>query len=224
MKVVAVCISKYNELWQVPGVPFYCYTEGYRPILHHDNNDPERIQYLTGRYNRAIELALQKFPESEHILVADSYYLPFVSQIRGLLTKYSTLEASILGASIWYWDRSHIRACIRYYDTLSVWDMRGRKWYAEKDLPSGLIRVNGVAACFVFPVDVWVASGQFSIPYTEPQAGGTRGLKTAGYRILLDCEDRLWRTHANSPGIAEFPLWKRVRYSLGDLRRQIIHR
>ncbi len=157
-------------------------------------------------------------------MIVDSYYLPFEAEIRGLLETYNRLDKSILGASIWSWDRSHVRAFIQYYDTLSVREMRNKRWYSVNKLPKGLLDVSGVGGCFIFPYGIWEKSGGFFIPNPEPQAGGSRCLKTDGYKVLLDCDSRLWRTHYNNPGIADYPLLKRVRVSLGQLRRELIHR
>lgn len=183
-----------------------------------------RVSYLTDRYNQAVQRALGEYPMAEHIMIVDSYYLPFEAEIRGLLETYNRLDKSILGASIWSWDRSHVRAFIQYYDTLSVREMRNKRWYSVNKLPKGLLDVSGVGGCFIFPYGIWEKSGGFFIPNPEPQAGGSRCLKTDGYKVLLDCDSRLWRTHYNNPGIADYPLLKRVRVSLGQLRRELIHR
>lgn len=224
MNLVAVCISKLQERWLIPEIPFYCYTSGYKPILHHDNNDLSRLEYLTDRYNQAVRKALMEYPQSDQIIIVDSYYLRFVPELRALLERYRSLEHSILGGSIWYWDRSHLRAWIRYYDTLSVKEMRNRKWGSERALPSGVLRVSGVGGGFVFPRVIWDRSGGFFVPDSEPQAGGSRCLNTDGYTVLLDCDVKLWRTHADNPGIADHPLIKRARISLGEFRRKLIHR
>jgi hypothetical protein len=203
MSTLAVCISKNAMAWRIPEIAFYCDTTGYRPITHHDNNDLSRISYLTDRYNKAIQKALEKHPGPQNLLVVDSYYVEFVQEIRRLVSHYGSFEHAILGASIWYWDKTRIRPRIAYYDTLSVKEFRNKTWNSLKQLPNGLVGVRGVGGCFIFPYALWQASHGFSIPYPEPQAGGSRGLKTEGYKILLDCDCRLWRSHANNPGIPE---------------------
>jgi hypothetical protein len=223
LNVVAVCISKHPEKWFVSEIPFYCHTEGYEEIIYHNKGDLDRLNYLTERYNRAVQRALEEYPNTDHILIVDSYYLSFATEIRGLLATYSHLDKSILGASIWFWNRSHLRPFIQYYDTLSVREMRNRKWYSVEKLPKGLLSVSGVGACFILPRFVWERSGGFFIPQYEPQAGGTRGLNIDGHSIFLDCDQRLWRTTVNNPEIPDYPLLKRARVSLGELRRRIIH-
>ncbi len=219
--VTAVTISKEKERLGIP-LNYYCHTEDYEPILHHDNNDLNRIQYLTKRYNRGVEVALQEFSETKHLLIVDSYYLPFIREIQSLLETYLNLENSIVGASIWYWDRSHLRSSIFYYDHLSVKEFRNIRWHSLRQLPRGLLPVSGVGGCFVFPRKVWEESGGFSIPNPEPQAGGSRCLRTAGYRTLLDCDVKLWRTHANNSGIPDYSFVKRLRVSAGQFRRRIV--
>lgn len=221
---MAVTITKQPEQWLIPGIPFHCHTEGYKEIVYRDKGDSARLSYLTTRYNRAVRKALEDYPKTDHVLVVDSYYLSFIAEIQGLIATYGRLDKSILGASIWFWNRSHLRPYIQYYDTLSVREMRDKKWYSLDELPRGLSKVSGVGACFVFPRSVWERSGGFFIPDQEPQAGGSRGLETDGYDILLDCDERLWRTPSNNPGIPNYPLLKRARVSLGEFRRQLIHR
>jgi hypothetical protein len=207
--------------WRIPETNFYCHTEDYQPIVHHDNFDRSRITYLTERYNAAIRKGLENYPDTQHLLVVDSYYVDFVDEIRRLIDRYRSRERTVLGASIWYWDRSHIRARIRYYDTLSVKEFRNKSWASTRDLPVGMISVSGVGGCFIFPRAVWDVSKGFFIPHPEPQAGSSHGLNTQGVRIILDCDCRLWRSYVTNPDIPDYSAFKRLRVSLGDLRRKV---
>lgn len=224
MNPVAVCLSK-NSLTFNVDIPFYCHTKGWKPIFHHDNKNRLRLEYLTERYNRAIDDGLSLYPESTHILVIDSYYLKFVSQVRQLLQSYENTGSNaslIMGASIWYWDRSHIRPCIRYYDTASAIEMRRKKWYKTESLPDGFITVSGVGACWILPRKTWEMSGGFLVPEEDPVAGSSRSLsKEVRSEALLNCKVRLWRTHADNPDIPVYAPLKRIRVSLGEVRRRI---
>jgi hypothetical protein len=222
--ITAVCISGKAEHWRIPEIPFYCHIKGWRPITHHDNRDRVRLEYITERYNLAIRGGLSIYPETSHILIIDSYYLNFASEIQELLRSYKDGDDTslIMGASIWYWDRSHIRSCIRYYDTASAIEMRERKWYKTKDLPSGLIRVSGVGACWILPRETWEESGGFVIPDPDPVAGSSRSLHgSMKLNVLLNCNVKLWRTHTDNPDVPVYTPFKRIRVSVGEIRRKI---
>src|SRR3989442_365678 len=222
--ITAVCISGKEEQWRIPEIAFYCHIKGWRSITHHDNKDRARLEYITERYNLAIGDGLSISPETSHILIIDTYYLNFVSEIKELLQSYEDTGDThlALGASIWYWDRSHIRPCIRYYDTASAIEMRGRKWYKPQNLPNGLMRVSGVGACWILPRKTWEESDGFVITDEDPVAGSSRSLTdNARLRVLLNCSVRLWRNHSDNPDIPDYAPSKRIRVSLGEIRRKI---
>jgi hypothetical protein len=222
--ITAVCISGKAEHWRIPEIPFYCHIKGWRPITHHDNRDRVRLEYITERYNLAIRDGLALYPETSHILIIDTYYLNFVSEIKKLLQSYEDTGDTPLamGASIWYWDRSHIRPCIRYYDTASAIEMRGRKWTKSENLPNGLIRVSGVGACWILPRESWEGSDGFVIPDVDPVAGSSRSLRVeTRLNALLNCNVKLWRSHADNLNIPVYPPFKRIRVSVGEARRKI---
>ncbi len=217
--ITGVCISKERQSLLLD-IPFVSYTEDYRPITIRDNNDMNRITYLTNRYNSAVRKALNDHPETEHVLIIDHYYLPFTAQIERLIDDYNLLKKDILGASIWYWARKRIRPWIAYYDTLSVPEFYEKRWWNLRNLPKGIIPVTGVGACWIFPRRAWERTGGFTIP-SPPQAGGSRCLDTAGYRVLLDCDSRLWRTHDNNPEIPDDPMRQRIMNTARQAQRKL---
>ena len=221
MKLIAVCISGKRYEVNFP-VPFFCYTGGYEPIEGHDNRNLNRLQYLTSRYNAAVSHAIGIHRDADHLLIIDSYYVARVDEVKKLIMDYE--DGSVLGASIWYWDRSHVRPRIRYYDTLSVNEFRGRAWSSLAKLPSGIISVSGVGGCWILPRSMWETSAGFFIPAGEPQAGGSKCLNTGQTEILLDCNVRLWRTHDTNQDIPDYSWPKRVRVSFGDWRRRFLRR
>jgi len=217
--ITAVCISEKKQILSL-NIPFISYTHGYQPTASRETGDINRITYLTNRYNSAIREALESYPNTEHLLVIDHYYLPFTSDVRLLVTDYFQLSAAILGASIWFWARRRVRPWIAYYDTLSAPEFIGKTWRSVRTLPKGIIPVSGVGACWIFPRNVWERSDGFRIP-SPPQAGSSKGLDTSGYRVLLDCNSRLWRTHETNSAIPDFPLHQRMATSAGHARRKV---
>jgi hypothetical protein len=217
--ISAVCISKDKQSFGL-GIPFVSYTENFQPITTRDTS-LDRVSYLTNRYNEAVKCALEIYPKTEHVLIIDHYYLQFESEVRLLLDDYSRLSKVILGASIWYWARRRIRPWIAYYDTLSTPEFEGRRWWRLKELPVGIIPVSGVGACWIFPREVWERTDGFVIP-SPPQAGSSRCLNTAGHRILLHCNTRLWRTHQTNPAIPDDPMVLRIATTLGHARQKLI--
>jgi|SRR5713101_2912396 len=206
--ITGVCISEKKQILSL-NIPFVSYTEGYRSTVSRDSNDPVRPIYLTDRYNNAVRYALKSYPDTKHLLVIDHYYLQFPNEVASLIRDYHQLDGAILGASIWYWAKKRIRPWIAYYDTLSAPEFRGKSWSSIRCLPRGIISVSGVGACWIFPRIVWERTNGFTIP-SPPQAGSSRGLDTSGYRILIDCDIRLWRTHETNPAIPDYPMHLRM--------------
>lgn len=217
--ITAVCISKEKQSLPLD-LPFISYTENYQPITSR-GNEMNRITYLTDRYNKAIRRALDSHPETEHVLVVDHYYLPFPRQVQQLIHDYKELDKAILGASIWYWARKRIRPWIAYYDTLSVPEFHGKRWWNLRNLPNGIIPVTAVGACWIFPRRVWERTDGFTIP-SPPQAGSSRCLDTTGYRVLLDCKSRLWRTHETNPGIPDDSMRQRIMTTARQAQRKLV--
>ena len=217
--ITAVCISKEKQSLGID-IPFVSYTEGYQPLTNRDTNDMTRIAYLTSRYNSAIRRALSEFPETRHILIADHYYLPYTTQIQRLIDDYKGMSNAVLGASIWYWARLRIRPWVAYYDTTSAPEFLGKKWWSIRSLPKGIMPASGVGACWILPRELWERAGGFTIP-SPPQAGSSRGLDTTGYKVLLDCDSRLWRTHETNPGIPDYSMPVRVLITAKNVQRRL---
>ncbi len=218
--ITAVCISKEKQSLHMD-IPFVSYTEDYQPLTNRDTKDLSRIAYLTSRYNSAIRRVLSSFPETQHILIVDHYYLQYTTQIQRLINDYKELKEVTLGASIWYWARLRIRPWIAYYDTTSAPEFLGKKWWNPQSLPKGIVPVSGIGACWILPRELWERTRGFTIP-SPPQAGSTRGLDTTGYKVLLDCDSRLWRTHETNPGIPNFSMPERVLITAKSARRRLI--
>jgi hypothetical protein len=206
--IVAVTLGK-EKVGISVALPFYCHTDGYRPILHRNNSDLERIRYINGRYNQAVEIAIKKFPRAEHIFIIDSYYLDFSESIKRLVSHYSQLKGGLLGGAILCWDRSRLRPRIVYYDTLSIPEMTNKRWPNENSLPDGLAEVSGIGASWIFPKSVWEKSGGFHI---DTALANTRCLNVRGYKLLLDWDARFWRTSRSNPEIQDghYPLSSRL--------------
>jgi len=210
MNITAVTISRNLETLEI-GIPFYCHNEGWKPIFGRDNADKDRLEYITGRYNSAIRRALELYPSTTHILIADSYYLHFKDELRLLISHYHNW-GSVLGASIWFEDKSRIRPFISYYDTMSIREWKDRRWRGRKHLPTGLMKASGVGGCWIFPRSVWLSSGGFHILSSEMLTSRCIGIQEA----VLDCDVKLWRTPQDNPNIHHYPWSKRIRCSVGE--------
>src|SRR5207245_279607 len=73
-RISAVCISRYPEGLSIPGLPYHNYTEGWKPYGHEKTK--ERVSYLAERRNRAVAETLALLPETKHVMMIDSYYVP----------------------------------------------------------------------------------------------------------------------------------------------------
>lgn len=219
-EIVAVCIANIDQsyLWKMRDVRLFTYVGGYDPRFSTHNKARDRLEYLTRRRNEANEKALSAHPGAKHILAIDSFYLHRTSEISRLLDAYRTLSVPrecILGASTWYYDQSKVRAVYRFYDFWSTPEMEGKAWRRFRDLPTGLLPVSSVGACYIYPRWVWEKYG-YGIPEPFPDSGIFHNwlCKKSGLPVFLDCDVRLWRSHADSPGILEVGLFDRIRRTL----------
>ena len=219
-RILAVSIAEMDQKdkWSLQNIPLFTHTEGYDPKYSEHNQARDRIEYLTRRRNEANREALARYPDTQHILAIDSYYVQKANEISRLIEAYKALSSSqecIIGASTWYYDKSRVRPVYRFYDYWSTPEMEKRTWSRLRDLPTGLIRVTSVGACYIYPKWVWQEYG-YSIPEPFPDGGIFHNwlCKKSGLPVFLDCDARLWRTHADSPGILEVGLFDRIRRTL----------
>ncbi len=173
--ITAVCISGIGETWNVPEIPFYCHTEGYKYYPHFPPRvTRERILYLSSRRNAAHKASLERCPWTEHFLCVDSYYLAFVREIRELVREYSDYrEECILGGTNWFLDYSKFPAKIRYWDSWATpeTDHRNYDYYPKHEgLPEGWEKVRGCGGFALYPRWVWEKQG-YGVPEPFPMAG-----------------------------------------------------
>jgi hypothetical protein len=210
MQITAVCISRNSESWNIQDIPFYNYTEGWKPFQHEQTRD--RVAYLAERRNAAVARTLRIFPETEHILMIDSYYLKQMEQISELIQEYEGLslsehpEGCILGASTWILDKTRIRARLRFYDGWTTPEGMSLK-LQEVEKTGGIIKVNAVGACYLFPRKV-LDRAEYGVP--EDLHGGEQNwlCEHSGLPVFLSLNARLWR----KPEV--YPPLKRMRVSL----------
>ncbi len=205
--VVSVCISR--DYLDSPLPNFFCYTAGYKPFGR--SKTKERVEYLAARRNAAVEAALKRFPDAEHILMVDSYYVFQLAAIKRLLDDYVRTRKLILGASTWWVDKTRITPRIRFYD---IWTTRGQERKAG-NRARGIAEVNAVGACYVFPRSFWAAR-RYGIPHDwTPDYGCEHNFLCEGQSCFLDYDAKLYR----EPII--YSMSKRIRCSLGSLRRRL---
>ena len=209
-KICAVCISRNQETWEIQELPFYNYTEGWKPFQHEQTK--ERIAYLAQRRNIAVAQGLKLFPETKHILMIDSYYLHQVEQIRGLIADYAKMTLSnhaggcILGASTCFYDLRRIRSQYRFYDGWTTPEGNGLK-LAEVELRGGVNKVKSVGSCYLYPRWVWERH-HYGVPEDLHGCEHNWLCELSGLPVYLSLDQRLSR------GPIQYPWMKRIRVSL----------
>jgi hypothetical protein len=210
MNVTAVCVSRYTEGWNVQDIPFYNYTEGWRPFQHEKTK--ERVAYLAERRNTAVSKALNVFPQTQHILMIDSYYVDQENQILKLVQEYAkkTLvefpEGCILGASTWILDKTKIRSRFRFYDGWTTPEaLELNPTLIQKQ--GGVIPVKAVGGCYLCPRSVWEKT-HYGVPEDLHGCEHNWLCEQSGLPVFLSLNEMLWR----KPLI--YPLSKRVRVTL----------
>jgi hypothetical protein len=210
MRISAVCISRNPETWDISDIPFHNYTEGWKPFRR--EKSIERVQYLAERRNKAVAEALVLYPDTEHVLMIDSYYIHQNPQINGLVQEYARMTLSdyprgcILGASTWILDKTRIRSRLRFYDGWATPEgMKLKLHEVERD--GGVIRVNGVGGCYLYPRWVWEKI-RYGAPEDLHGCEHNWLCEHSGLPVFLSLSQRLWREPV------EYDSLKRVRMSL----------
>ena len=217
MRLTAVCISTKEEHWQLE-IPFFCLSEP-GPSWGRVK-DPKRIDYLADKQNRALERAMNEFPETTHVIWTDSYYLDQTNAIQRLVVDYGTVSAihgeTILGGAILCRDRTRIRYKVNYYDTWSTPEMDGKHFQSDfSDLHKGPEQVSSVGGVYIFPRTVW-ENHHYQRPEPFPESGCQHNYLCRESRlpILLDWNALFWRN-------VSYSVLKRLRCSIGDYRRRM---
>ena len=209
LRVTAVCVSRNPETWLIPALPFYNHTEGWKPFKHEKTK--ERIEYLADRRNIAVGRALQSFPDTEHILMIDSYYLHQVDQIIRLLQEYVRImptypDGCILGASSWIHDLTRIRALYRFYDGWTTPEAIRLK-LKNVERSGGMMKVSSVGGCYLYPKWVWEKT-KYATPEDLHGCEHNWLCEHSELPVFLSLNETLWR----EPLV--YPWLKRVRMSL----------
>src|SRR6266567_6304393 len=208
--ITAVCISKNAEAWSIPEIPFYSYTDGWKPFGREMGK--ERVAYLAERRNKATSNALSTYPATQHILMVDSYYLQQTKEILKLVQEYGKLTLSqgppglILGASTWIHDKTRVLPKLRFFDLWTTPEGR----FITPDYASnhgGLVPVRAVGACYVYPRSVWEKVG-YGVVDDLHGCEHNWLCERSGLPVTLSLNEMLWR----EPVVYSWP--KRVRMSL----------
>ncbi|HEV2119227.1 MAG TPA: hypothetical protein VGS11_03825 [Candidatus Bathyarchaeia archaeon] len=221
--LTAVCISKQIERWGISSVPFFCYTDNWKPFGREKTR--ERVQYLASRRNDAVRGALETFPATEHVLMIDSYYLRFLDQAKQLISDYTSAsqkDPCIMGASTWALNKTRIRPFVHFWDTWTTPEatirLYGRKKFEQARQIIGLRKVKAVGACYIYPRIVWERGG-YGLPSDwTPEYGCEHNYlcdisRRNGITACLNYSVKLWREPTVYAPI------KRLRCSAGELLR-----
>ena len=194
MGVSAVCISRNPEIWSISGVPFHNNTEGWKPFQHEQTT--ARIAYLAERRNKAVAQALDLFPQTQHILMIDSYYLNQKAEISSLINEYHRLTATnpqgiILGASTWIDDRTRIWPRKHFFDGWTTPEAIGTT-LEHASSNGGLLRVKGVGGCYLYPRWVWERVG-YKVSNDLHGCEHNWLCEQSGLPVFLSLNEMLWR-------------------------------
>ena len=214
MNLAIVTISRQPLPPPIESIPFYCLAEESNYNRYRDVY--EETVYLADKRNRAISTALEKFPETSHIVSVDSYYAVQVRALRRLLDTYQRVGGEvILGAPIWYYRRNRlIDNRPKFYDSWGSPELLNIRPWEPNKWPE-IVQVPSVGNCVIFPVEVWRKYSLIT-PEPFPYMGScyTRLCHLSGLPVLLDMKAKMYRDASNNRE-AFYPLTKRFRVSVG---------
>jgi len=157
MKLVAVCISRQPVEWE-NGWPFYNLAED----IELSTRDPyEYTKALAEKRNRAVAQALEKYPNSDHVMMCDSYYASQTGPLHQLVHDYAEFEnRAILGGAIWGVIVTSLGRYFRgnpyleWFDRWAVPEMSGLRRIPVS--PGRVfIQVSSVGGVNIFPRTLW---------------------------------------------------------------------
>lgn len=197
-----VTIAKENFYPLLPR--WVVHTEGWEDIGRSMNES--RVNYLAGRRNKAIEEALRRFPDTETIMLIDSYYTKQKNQIANLLKCYD--GKSVLGGSTWVLGKQ-FRDNNHFWDTWTTPEASQYNLYDVARVRPAHLRVQGVGGVIVFPRLLWDMGARF-----KARKNWHRGLgcemngfceeaDSFGYPSLL-CFDGLFEHPSGVPVMRQF--------------------
>jgi hypothetical protein len=207
MNFTVVTTSWKDETCRVD-LPFYCHVAEKRNLPRKEQKTTSvRVDFLAKLRNEATQAALERFPDTTHVVNLESYYLNQIDSIKKLVRKYTTLGGHcILGGTIWWRDYKLSPSVVRFYDTWCFPELADMTYTVIP--PRGLTRVSSVGSCLIFPREVW-ETFKFVNPQPFPEAGiyyNWLCLKS-GLPIFADFGIRFFRDRSNSE--IPIPSWKR---------------
>jgi len=217
---IAVTISRQEETSALH-IPFYCHVEESK--FDRYKHQREETYYLCEKRNRAMTIALEKYPTATHVLSLDSYYVKQTQALKELIRMYEEIgdDNIILGGPIWYYRLNRlIDNRTKFYDAWGSPELLNIHPKDTKEFPQ-IVQLPSIGNCVIFPVWVWKKYG-FLTPEPFPQLGScyTRLCKMSGLPVLMDMKAKLVRDRTNSSE-AYYPLKKRFRVTMGYCKDKV---
>jgi len=205
VNISGVCISQIPAKWNLP-IPLLVHTQGWRhterEVLH------SRIDYLAERRNQAVTQLLKEYPETTHVLMIDSYYLPQEQETKTLLLDYRKTDGSmILGGAVWARLRLRISHLVQrrkqFYDQ---WAVPGARWMPYGWRPEndwladrfrvpvkGFYRLNSVGGAYLFPRILWDNGLRYKCPDDLHGCEHNYFCEHSNLPVYLDLNVHYWR-------------------------------
>ena len=211
--ITAVAIGRPGQLslgdqaqfWE--GMPLYYHTRDWHDIDREAAGLREKLEYRAQRRNVAVILALEQYPDTEHLMMIDSFYLSQPG-IGRLVKRYRQLADACLGPVVWGRMRVNLsqvlHSPIRFYDGWATPELRWCPygWRPDKDMLTsqaelplkGLYRVSSIAGCYLFPRSIWDKGARYEVP--EDLHGCEQNGFHESHRLkkYVDFSVEFWRT------------------------------
>lgn len=252
MNLTAVTISRYSEKWDLDEVPWVNFIKNEDiPILddggetiretgdkatnvkqYHVRQDKilarNYILYLAKKRNAAVDLALQKHPETTDIMMCDTYYVHQTEPLRKLIDDYTILKRTgytlALGGAVWGIIRTRLkdyftRQRVEWYDKWGVpdlmftpygWKPETGKFVMRFLNPpmEGLFHTSSLSGVAIYPRSIW-----------------DKGFRYAVFDDLHGCEHNYLFESAGIPRYTDLnaEFWRSVKYPFTKCLRITLH-
>lgn len=156
-----------------------------------DVGPAEYVRQLAGKRNDTVKKLLEEYPETEHVLCCDEYYVGQKDNLVKLVEDYEELGKDVvLGGGVWGRWRQRIRDFGNCPDQwCDRWSVKLPCYYEMvKKYGRNIVSVASISGVHVFPVSAWTNGGYGAFDDSNLGTEITWFCQHAGMPVLLDLD------------------------------------
>lgn len=183
-------------------------------------SDLRRVLHITELKNQCLREALERFPETSHLVMVESYYLKQEAAIKKLIRRYMDIanENLILGAPVWIFLKDRMLTKQVFYDGWACPELAFYDRTGSPELPT-LVQVSSVGSCLIFPRWVWEKT-RFANPEYPKKIYYNWLCENSGCPVIVDMSITFFRCIIGGRNLTRFSYpWRIFQYAKFRLQR-----